>query len=276
MRKVVHCVMAAALTAGLGMFASCTTSNNDNPAGDGNLTEQIQGKWILMEEDGSPVVTDETSVFTFEKQGAGLKAFYSTAIGESRQWIYSQSYDVAAEGNNLALTKQMAGGLATTCQMNDVRVDGNSLSCTTLITIGKDGQAIATYGPNKLRLSRIVASIAASDLVGTWDGYYTSDDPAAGSDPERHRAVFRADGTCNYYYPAAGGQYELDPTVYSRYYVDGTLLSLCWLDFGEGQKEQYENWEVLLCSANKITARSFHKRADGTLYTDTYHLSRVE
>ena len=39
---------------GVSVFTACTPDNNDNPAGDGDLTEKVVGKWIA-ETDGETV-----------------------------------------------------------------------------------------------------------------------------------------------------------------------------------------------------------------------------
>lgn len=40
---------------GVSVFTACTPDNNDNPAGDGDLTEKVVGKWIHAETDGETV-----------------------------------------------------------------------------------------------------------------------------------------------------------------------------------------------------------------------------
>ena len=266
-------IMIATLVAGLTMLTSCS-DNNDNPADDG-LTEKIAGKWMLVESDGKPVETDGVSVYTFVKEGSGLKGQFSLAMAGAQTWLFRQQVDVAAGTGSLTLTSHLYNGINASVLLTDISVSGSDLSFNAKTTISGDGWETATYGPSREHFTRVSADYSAEDVIGTWDGYYSCDDPEY-SKPDPHRAVFRADGTCNYYYADDGGDFKVDPTVYSKYFVDGPLLSLCWLDFGEGEREQYENWEILSVSKEKITARAFHKRTDGTIYTETYHLSKVE
>ena len=69
---------------GVSVFTACTPDNNDNPAGDGDLTEKVAGKWIA-ETDGETVTTDMMSVYTFTSDGTALKGFYSMSM-TGRKW----------------------------------------------------------------------------------------------------------------------------------------------------------------------------------------------
>ena len=275
MRRIMQGVAAALIICGTTtVFTSCS-ANDDNPANGDGLAEKITGKWIQVDSDGEPMVTDRVSVYTFVKEGAGLKAYFSMTMAESQTWLFRQQVDVAVDAGSLTLTSPLANGSTAVVRMTDVSVSGSDLSLTAKTTICVDGRETATYGPHREHFTSVSTNYRAEDIIGTWDGYYACDDPAY-SKPDPHRAVFRADGSCNYYYADEGGEFKVDPTVYSKYFVDGSLLSLCWLDYGDDQREQYENWEILSASKEKITARSFHKRPDGTIYTETYHLSKVD
>ena len=269
--------MFAAILTICGMttvFTSCSDSDDNSANGDG-LAEKVIGKWMLVDSDGQTVVTDRASVYTFVKEGSALKAYFSLAMSESQTWLFNQQADVTVGSGSLTLTSHLANGATAVVQMTDVSVSGSDLTVTAKTTLNADGKETATYGPRKEHFTSVSADYSAKDIIGTWDGYYSCDDPEY-SKPDPHRAVFRADGSCNYYYADDSGEFKVDPTVYSKYFVDGSLLSLCWLDYGEGEREQYENWEILSLSKDKITARAFHKRTDGTVYTETYHLSRVD
>lgn len=274
-QKILTKVMVAILVCGMTtVFTSCSDNDGNSASGDG-LAEKVTGKWMLVDSDGQPVVTDRVSVYTFVKEESGLKAYFSIAMPESQTWLYRQQADVTVGTGSLTLTSQLDNGATVVVQMTDVSVSGSDLSFTAKTTISADGKERATYGPRKEHFTRVSADYSAKDIIGTWDGYYSCDDPEY-SKPDPHRAVFRPDGTCNYFYADDGGTFKVDPTVYSKYFVDGSLLSLCWLDYGDGEREQYENWEILSASKEKITARAFHKRTDGTIYTETYHLSKVD
>lgn len=265
-------MLAAILICGLTTLTSC--SSDDNSDKDDALAEKVMGKWMLVDSDGQPVVTDKVSVYTFNREGSGVKAYFSTAMAESQTWLYKQQADVAVGNGSLTLTSRLTNGVTVVVEMTDVSVSGSDLTLTAKTTISAEGRETATYGPCREHFTRVSADYKAEDLIGRWNGYYACDDPAY-SKPDPHQAVFRGDGTCNYYYAKDGGEFKLDPTVYSKYFVDGSLLSLCWLDYGEGEREKYENWEILSVSKEKITSRAFHKRPDGTIYTETYHLSKV-
>lgn len=89
---------------GVSVFTACTPDNNDNPAGDGDLTEQVVGKWIHTDTDGEAVTTDMMSVYTFTLDGSALKGCYSMSMTGSGVWAYRQPTDVTVSGDNITLT----------------------------------------------------------------------------------------------------------------------------------------------------------------------------
>lgn len=275
MKKMKLWVLAATLVCSTtAVFTSCS-DNNDNPASGDGLAEKVIGKWKLADSDGQPVASDRGAVYTFTREGTGLKALLSISMPESQTWLFSQQADVTVGTGSLTLTSRLDNGATAVVQMTDVSVSGSDLTFTATTTISADGKDTAAYGPRKEHFTSVSADYSAEDIIGTWEGYYSCDAPEY-NDPDPHRVVFRADGTCNYLYADDSGEFKVDATVYSKYFVDGSLLSLCWLDYGDGEREQYENWEILSLSKDKITARAFLKRTDGTVYTGTYHLSKMD
>jgi len=75
------------------MFTSCS-NNDDKSATDNGLAEKVTGKWMLVDSDGQPAVTDRVSVYTFTKEGSVLKACFSLAMAESQTWLFNQQADV--------------------------------------------------------------------------------------------------------------------------------------------------------------------------------------
>ncbi len=65
-----------------------------------------------------------------------------------------------------------------------------------------------------------------------------------------------------------------EETTYCEYFTDGPLFSFRWQK--PGQEGRRENWEILSCGNGKMVNRAFRHNADGTTYTITAHLTKVE
>ena len=86
MKKLIQWVLAATLICGASVFTACTSDNSDNPTGS-SLAEKIQGKWMVAETNGKPVVTNSKQVLTYVSD---TKLYYSlsiTAISDLNVWV---------------------------------------------------------------------------------------------------------------------------------------------------------------------------------------------
>ena len=43
-----------------------------------------------------------------------------------------------------------------------------------------------------------------------------------------------------------------------------------------GQEGRHENWEIVSCTGSEMVNKALHRRADGSTYTITAHLKKVE
>ena len=147
---------------GVSVFTACTPDNNDNPAGDGDLTEKVVGKWIHAETDGETVTTDMMSVYTFTSDGTALKGYYSMSMTESGVWAYRQETDVTISGNAITMTSRLADGQQSVVELTAVTVSGDDLRFTAKTTLSKDGQVTATYGPRRPYIGVLTAPLTPS------------------------------------------------------------------------------------------------------------------
>jgi hypothetical protein len=65
-----------------------------------------------------------------------------------------------------------------------------------------------------------------------------------------------------------------EETTYNEYFADGPLLCFRWQK--PGQEGRHENWEIVSCTGSEMVNKAFHRRADGSTYTITAHLKKVE
>ena len=253
----------------VSVFTACTPDNNDNPAGDGDLTEKVVGKWIA-ETDGETVTTDMMSVYTFTSDGTALKGYYSMSMTESGVWAYRQETDVTVSGNTITLTSHLADGTTSVVEMAGVSASGDDLRFTAITTLMKDGQVTATYGPRQEHFTRAEADYTEA-VVGLWEITFTSDNPEYESSVP-YRELYRNDGTASFY-DLIDGQWVEEETVLSEYFADGPLFCFRWQK--PGKELRRENWEIISCENGKMVNKAFLRHADGTTYTITAHLTKV-
>ena len=271
MKKMIQWVLAATLVCGTSVFTSCTSDNDDNPVGDNSLMEMIVGKWIHTDTDGEAVTTDMMSVYTFTKDGSALKGWYSMSMTEIGVWAYNQETDVAVSGNTITMTSHLADGQLSVVELTNVSVSGDDLRFTAKTTLSKDGQVTATYGPRQEHFTRIEADYTEA-VVGLWEITFTSDNPEYESS-EPYRELYRADGTASFY-DLIDGQWVEEETTYSEYFADGPLFCFRWQK--PGQEGRHENWEIVSCTGDEMVNKALHRRTDGSTYTITAHLTKVE
>ena len=263
-------VLAVIIICGAGIFTSCMSDNGDNPASD-SLTEKVVGKWIHADTDGETVTTDMMSVYTFAKDGTALKGWYSMSMTEIGVWAYNQETDVAISGNTITMTSRLTDGVTSVVELTGVSVSGKDLRFTAKTTLSKDGQVTATYGPRQEHFTKTDADYTEA-VVGLWEISFTSDDPEYESS-EPYRELYRADGTASFY-DLIDGQWVEEETTYSEYFADGPLFCFRWQK--PGQEGRHENWEIVSCTGSEMVNKAFCRRADGTTYTITAHLTKVE
>ena len=263
-------MLVAILVCGAGVFTACTSDNDDNPASNG-LAEKVLGKWIHTDTDGEAVTTDMKSVYTFTKNGSALKGFYSMSMTESGVWAYRQETDVTTSGNTITMTSHLTDGQLSVVELTDVTVSGDDLCFTAKTTLSKNGQVTATYGPRQEHFTRAEADYTEA-VVGLWEITFTSDDPEYESF-EPYRELYRADGTCSFY-DLIDGQWVEEETTYCEYFADGPLFCFRWQK--PEQEGRRENWEIVSCTGGEMVNKAFHRRADGSTYTITAHLKKVD
>ena len=272
MRKILNWVFSAILTiSGTTVFTSCS-NNDDNPVIDNSLAEKIIGKWIHTDTDGETVTTDMKSVYTFEKEGSALKGFYSMSMTGSGVWAYNQETDVTISGNNVTLTSHLSDGVTSVVELTGVTVSGNDLHFTAKTTLSKDGQVTATYGPRQEHFTKTEADYTKT-VIGLWDIYFTSDDPEHES-LESYREEYRTDGTCSFY-DLIDGKWVEEKNDYSDYFADGPLFCFRWQKTDAGI-DRRENWEIVSYENGNMVSKALHRRADGSTYTITAHLTKLE
>ena len=93
-------------------------------------------------------------------------------------------------------------------------------------------------------------------------------------DGEPHRWEYKADGTY-VYYSLVDGQWTPSSQPMSAYFVDGTLLCCRW-KMTDDSDELREWWEVESIKDGVMKWTALRQREDGSTYTATFQMTKVE
>ena len=266
-------MLAAILVCGASMFTSCLNDTSDNPVTpvepDLNVAEKIIGKWISADGDGLPVVTNEKLVLDFvSPTKAFVSASFSHHPASGMPWMNMLETDVAIDGNKMTLTTKYDQTTTAVNVYTITAINGKEFSATLKFSMQVNGNEVLskTY---PVRYVKVDADYSKA-ILGTWEGKVTSENDEY-TDGELHRWEYKADGTYTYYVKN-GDQWVASANTLNEYFVAGNLLCFRWVDNGV---ENREWWEITIQDGvMKWTA--LRKKADGTTYTATFEMTKVE
>jgi hypothetical protein len=270
MKKIMNWVLAAILVCGASVFTACTIDNADNPAQpDFNLAEKIIGNWITADGDGQPVVTNEKLVLDIEST---TKAYISASFNHNpaagTAWFDMLDTDVTIDGNKMILTNQYSGNTTVENEFTIADINASEFTAYLKFSMKVGGSVVATK-EYPVRYVKMAADYSQT-ILGTWEGKVTSENDEH-TDGELHRWEYKADGTYTYYVKD-GDQWVASANTLNEYFVAGNLLCFRWVDNGQ---ENREWWEITIENGvMKWTA--LRKKADGSTYTATFEMKKVE
>ena len=272
-KRMFQWMLAAILMCGASVFTSC--SSEDNPVTpDLNVAEKIQGKWIATEVNGKPVLTDSKQVLTYESPTKVSYSLSIYAISDLNVWVDHCVGTLKLEGNTLSQSVELGdANILLNHQMTIVSIDANDMQVITNGETYVDGKLHRVTTDLKERKVRVTHDYSA-DIIGTWEGRLTSAEDVH-SDGSLHRWEYRADGTYVYYRQDENGQWVDDVNTMAEYFVDGPLLCTRWKNVGS-DIENRESWEIASIQNGKMEWTALRQKADGTTYTATFSMTRVE
>lgn len=272
MKKMIQWVMAATLVCGAGVFASCTSDTVDNPVTpaepDNSLAEKIIGKWMVAELDGQPCPTNWKTVLTFVSP---TQAYGSLSDFFSLSWNVKVLSDVRIDGNNVSVVNQ-DGSISNVLDCTILDISDKEMQMSSDWTVYEDGKAIQHEAYGKERYERIAEDYQQA-ILGTWEGKVTSAEDEQ-TDGELHRWEYKADGTYDYYNEADGQWVEKNDAL-AEYFVDGILLCTRWKKTADSE-ELREWWEIESIEGGVMKWKALRLREDGSTYTATFEMTRVE
>ena len=272
MQKLKKWVLAATLICGTSVFMACS-SNDDDPAPapqpDLNLAEKIVGKWMTAELDGKACPTNLKAVVTFDsptKATGSLSDFYS------RSWNDEVEADVKIDGNKMTITAKEDNRTTHVLNVIVSSITDKDMVLSSEWTVLVNGKEAHREVYEEERWERVTKDYEAG-FLGLWEGKVTRDlgDP---TNDEVHRWECNADGTYSYFDKVNGKWVEV-PNHLADYFVDGVLLCTRWQDTQDSE-ELREWWEIESIQDNVMKATALRVREDGTTYTATFQMTRVE
>ena len=267
MKKIMNLVLAAILICGVTVFTACT--NEDNPADPAaNLSEMILGTWVEADINGHTALTNEKSAVTFLSATKAINSqsrvdFTPTAP----RWNANLEFDVQISGNKVTLTGHPNDSITLVKEYNITAVNDSEMYSDYKHTTYCDGRVILL---TELVIRFVKVADYTTAVIGLWEGHCTSEGSEF-DDGQEHRWEYKADGTY-VYYEKDGDNWVPSENTLNEYFVDGTLLCTRWIDQGQ---ENREWWEITI-DGDKMNWTALRQKEDGTTFTATFEMKKVE
>ena len=267
MKKMLNWVLAATLICGAIVYTSCS-SNDDDPVLP-DLSTKLMGKWMVDELDGQKCPTNLKAVITFLSP---TKAYGSLSDYYSESWNNHASADVTIKGNEVTLTAYENAHTKHVTIATISSITSQEMILKSDWTVYVDDKVVIHEVYNKERYIRITDDYESA-IVGTWEGRVTSAEDEH-TDGELHRWEYKADGTY-VYYNKVGDEWVNSNDALAEYFVDGTLLCTRWKKT-PASEELREWWEIESIQNGKMKWTALRMREDGTTYTATFEMTKVQ
>ena len=238
------------------------------------IQQNIIGKWVATEINSKAALTDQMFVYDFMASEKGAVSFSGNANhAASALWLDKKELDYFISDNDLTLSIEIDENSTLLQQFSIASISANKMECVLKQITYTDGIGLIGMTVTFCTFEKMDKDYAA-DIVGTWQG--VSSTVAAHGNVANHRWQFKADGTYVFSMKNAQGEWVATEDEISNYFVDGNLFCTRWKNVGEGNIEQREWWviESLENGVMKMTAKG--QNADGTTYTDTFEMTKVQ
>jgi len=254
------------------VFIACDKDEkNDDVVVNDNFSEAILGKWVHVEENGTPVVTNFKSVTDIVSTS---KAYMSAAarVDTVEMWVNRTELGLVVGANKFVLINKIDEKTISETEMNVTSLSADE------IVVNSQNRKIVNGDTTNLKsnvehFKKINVDYSAA-IIGTWEGHCTSSDGSVFDDGENHRWEYKSDGTYCYYY-LEDGVWTLSEAVYSNYFVHGPMLFTRWQNVGTEEKNN-ENWEIESIKDNVMKWSALRKKASGSTYTVTFEMRKVQ
>ena len=256
MKTILNWVLAATLICGASVFTSC-----NKPATD--LSDKVQGKWIVADLDGEACPTSFKSVVTFE---SATKGCYSISEINTMTWENRTPAEVTFHEDGFTAIEE--DGLFTSVLTATVNsITDNEMRLTTEWTF-TGGTEVLLHEFYTERWVRVTDDFEQS-VIGTWEAQVQNENKQ-----QTWRWEFKADGT--YVFSLKDGDsWQVFEDEMSEYFVDGSLLCTRWQNTASSD-ENRDWWEIESIQDGKMKWTALRLDEDLTTHTETLELSKVQ
>ena len=257
MKKILNWVLAATLICGASVFTSC-----NKPATD--LSDKVQGKWIVADLDGEACPTSFKSVVTFE---SATKGCYSISEINTMTWENRTPAEVTFHEDGFTAIEE--DGLFTSVLTATVNsITDNEMRLTTEWTL-TGGTEVLLHEFYTERWVRVTDDFEQS-VIGTWEAQVQN-----GDNPQTWRWEFKADGTYVFSLKNGDAPWQVFEDEMSEYFVDGSLLCTRWQHTASSDEER-DWWEIESIQDGQMKWTALRIDENLTTHTETLELSKVQ
>ena len=200
------------------------------------------------------------------------EAYVSLSIqdrtAEDTPWRDREEVDVEIIGNDVILSHSPKPGMTVIVELYIDSITDATLIAKRTVTIRQDGGLVKST-ENMIRYEKLDKDYSA-DIVGIWEGQISSEQDTYG-DGLQHRWEYKADGTY-VYYVKDGDNWVPSANTLNEYFVAGNLLCMRWVNAGT---ELREWWEIESIENGVMKWKALRQREDGTTYTASFQMSKV-
>lgn len=253
-------------------FASCT---KDNQSDSTSFSQQILGKWMLTQMNGSVLPTNAKMICTFESATSGyISASRADFDSELTRWTDHAPTEVEVKGNQLTMSGTLNKTTSFEAKILIDDINDSLAHSQTDYTVYRNGSPM--YVSNGKTVWTKITKDYGADIVGTWEGRVTNSEGSEFDDGELHRWEYLADGTYVYYNLDADSNWVPQASEFCNYFVDGNLLCTRWLNSGFNEQEHREWWEIVSIDNNVMKWYALRQNDDGSMYTPTFQMTKVQ
>ena len=258
----------ASSAAASSTVASSSAATQSSGAAQADVKKSIVGKWILAEENGKQVTTNEKIIFNINSDYTAYMSASLTGDPDKGDYWASQlnADEVAINGNKVTITT-VTDKMKVVRDFDITSINSEEFSADVKINATNDNKPVSS---NDLAVKFVkVSKDYSEEILGTWEGHITGGQSEF-DDGKDHRIQYMGDGRF-IYFDKKGDKWEPGDDTVNEYFVDGNLLCTRWV---EGGKENREWWEITI-EGDKMNWTALRKDKDGKTSTVTFEMKKV-
>ena len=239
------------------------------------VEQNIIGRWMTTKINFQDIPTNNKIVFEFESL---TKAYLNASLNSVSElpalWNKKTELSVAIVDNHIALSGMKDEQTAFIDELIIAEMSADRMECITIHSEINDKGEVVT-SPALFTTYEKVDKDFSADIIGMWEGCVTSEMGSEFDDGEEHRWEYLMDGTFNFF-RKVDGQWQISDDAYAKYFVAGNLLCTRWKNAGEGNEENREWWEIESIEDGVMKWKALRQKEDGSTYTATFEMKKVE